>query len=85
MEENPDTKVIHIMVFSTKGCGNTLPAKKILEETAMEMGVNIEMKTMIISTQEEADKYGFHGSPTILVNGLDLDPEMRDNQTYGFA
>ena len=85
MKKNPDTKVKTIVVVSTKGCVNTPPTKNIIEETAAEIGVNIELKSRIISTKEEAIKYKFHGSPTILVNGVDLDPGMRDNTTYGFT
>lgn len=74
-----------ILVLSTGGCANTPPAKKIIEETANEMGVKINMQSVVISTQADANRYKFHGSPTILVNGVDLDPAMRDNTAYGFT
>lgn len=83
--QNPDNKVKTIIIVSTKGCVSTPPTKILIEETAREIGVKIDLKSIVISTQEEAIKYKFHGSPTILINGLDLDPGMRDNTAYGFT
>jgi len=36
-----------------------------------------------IKTEEEAVKYKFPGSPTIRVNGVDVDPNYIDNGNYG--
>ncbi len=78
-------KIATILVVSTEGCVNTPRTRKLVEETATELGVAIEVKTVVVSTQAEAARYRFHGSPTVLVNGLDLDPAMRANQSYGFT
>jgi hypothetical protein len=79
------TRSIRVQVISTRGCANTPKAMNLIRAAAKEIGARIELEQKIISTQEEAKTLKFHGSPTVLINGLDLDPNMRDNTAYGFT
>jgi hypothetical protein len=83
--ERAGTQLVKVQVISTKGCVSTPKTINLIQATANEIGAKIELDQIVISTQEEANKYKFHGSPTVLVNGLDLDRNMRDNTTYGFT
>jgi hypothetical protein len=38
----------------------------------------------LIRTQEEADAWRFLGSPTVQVNGLDIDSSARTSSIFGF-
>ncbi len=40
---------------------------------------------ILVRTHEEAARYRLHGSPTVLVEGLDADPAMRGRTDYGFT
>lgn len=44
---------------------------------------NYHIEEIEIKTEEEALKYKFPGSPTIRVNGVDVDPFYMDNGNYG--
>lgn len=76
---------VKVQVVSTEGCANTLPAIQRIESVAAELGIAIELTQVLIHTEPEAEEYRFLGSPTIQVNGLDLDPVMRDRQSFGFT
>jgi hypothetical protein len=83
--EKAGTQLVRVQVISTKGCVNTPKAINLIQATANEIGAKIELDQIVISTKEEANEYKFHGSPTVLINGFDLDRNMRDNTNYGFT
>jgi len=49
------------------------------------LGIAIELTEVLVSTEEEAEAHRFLGSPTVQVNGLDLDPAMRTQTAFGFT
>lgn len=79
------TDTIEIRILSTEGCANTPPTISRIEETAKELGVPIHIENVLITTEEEASRNRFFGSPTVQINGVDLDPEKRERTAYGFA
>lgn len=76
---------VHVTVVYTEGCANTPPTIQRIREVATELGVPVELTQVLIRTEEEAEAHRFQGSPTVLVNGLDLDPVMRGQRTFGFT
>jgi hypothetical protein len=76
---------VKVKVVYTEGCANTLPTIQRIESMAMELGVAIELTRVLIHTQPEAEAHRFLGSPTVQINGLDLDPVIRDKQSFGFT
>jgi len=76
---------IVVRVGSAADCVNTPPTMKLIQETALEMGLHINLSRQVVSTQEEANQYRFIGSPTVHIDGLDLQAEMRANTHYGFT
>jgi len=81
-----DTKqVVSIKVVYTEGCPNTPPTIQRIREVAAELGIAIELTEVLVSTEEEAEAHRFLGSPTVQVNGLDLDPAMRTQTAFGFT
>jgi len=81
----PKAEVIQIKVLFTEGCINTPRTVSRIEETSRELNIPIRIEKVIISTQEEANTHKFMGSPTVQINGVELDPKMRDNKSYGFT
>ncbi len=77
--------VVHVQVVYTEGCANTPPTIRRIHEVAAELGIPIELTQVLVRTEEEAEEHRFLGSPTVLVNGLDLDPAMRGQTAFGFT
>ena len=44
-----------------------------------------DINKVLITTAEEADKFKFIGSPTIQVNGIDIEPGARTVQLFGLT
>ena len=62
------------------GCPSYPEAKTLLEEvlTKADAPARIEMRQ--VKTQEEAERLRFPGSPTIRINGRDVDPAGADSR-----
>ena len=43
------------------------------------------IRILDITTEEEAVRHQFLGSPSIRIHGLDIDPEMRGFDDYGLS
>jgi hypothetical protein len=55
-------------------CPSYPQALKLLQEVMVEAGVEAPIEQIQVLTDEEAARLQFPGSPTIRVDGMDLDP-----------
>ena len=63
--------IIEIQYF--EDCPNSEKAFRLLNEFISKNSYEIRLKETLVETQEAAEKNKFRGSPTILVNGYDLE------------
>ncbi len=77
--------MVQVKVLYTEGCANTPPTVQRIREVAAELGIHIALTQVLVSTTEEAEAHRFLGSPTVQVNGLDLDPAVRGVRDFGFT
>lgn len=56
------------------GCPSHPEALRLLREVLRERGLDAEVELREVTTNEEAERLRFPGSPTILVDGRDVDP-----------
>ncbi len=80
----PQADIVRVRVLSTAGCPHTPATIAAIEEAAREASVPVQLQTVLIETQEEAEAQRFLGSPTVQINGVDLDPQQRDRTDFGF-
>ena len=72
---------IEVLYFD--GCPNHKPAVEALREVLREEGVSAEIVEVNVGDASMARALRFLGSPSIRVNGLDVEPEMREAHDYG--
>jgi hypothetical protein len=58
-----------------EGCPSYPEAQDLLVEVLREAGAEAEIELHEVLTQEDAEALSFPGSPTIRVDGYDVDPE----------
>jgi hypothetical protein len=63
-----------------QGCPSYPEARALLDEVLQSRGVDARVAVREVRTQEEADQLAFPGSPTIRVDGRDVDPEGADSR-----
>ncbi len=71
-------KEVKIEILSLEGCSGTPPTKDLVKAVSADLGIGITLTETKINTVQEANDHRFPGSPTVRVNGLDVEPAMRD-------
>ncbi|HHV75078.1 MULTISPECIES: DF family (seleno)protein [Thermoanaerobacterium] len=67
-----------------EGCPNSDSALKLLKEVLSEKNIKDDVDIIKIESQEDAYRYNFLGSPSIHINGEDIEKERRnDEPLYG--
>jgi protein-disulfide isomerase len=64
---------VKIEVQHFEGCPNSKEMIARVKTAITEFGNNIEYKEILVETPEEAERVKFRGSPTVLINGIDLE------------
>ncbi len=75
---------ITIVVLHNEGCPTTAKTVELIRTCVSEMNVAAQLRQVLVRTQEEADAWRFLGSPTVQVDGRDIDPAVRANRNFGF-
>jgi copper chaperone CopZ len=72
---------IEVLYFD--GCPNHEPAVERIQEALREEGIPAEVSVLNVHDASTAEEVGFLGSPSIRVNGLDVEHEARSAREYG--
>ncbi len=74
------THTVELLYFD--GCPNYKTALKELQEVIAEMGVSAKISMVRVKSEKDAGRLKFLGSPSIRVNGLDVDPLTEKSEHY---
>jgi hypothetical protein len=80
---NPRRPLVEILYFD--GCPNHEPALALVERIDRELGTDADVRMVNVSDQEAAERLRFLGSPTVRVNGVDIDPGADQRTEYAFS
>ncbi len=75
--------VIEVLYF--EGCPNFEPTVALARDVAAELGIAAEIREVEIRDEADAKRLHFLGSPTVRVNGVDIDPEAVARTDYAFG
>jgi len=65
---------MHVSFLFYEDCPSHELALERLREVLAEEGIDIDVEVVEVESEEQAQELRFIGSPTILLNGLDIDP-----------
>lgn len=85
MKRPNGVRPLDIIVLYTEGCPATAETIRLIEDVAASTDTPIQLERILVKSPEQALEQRFMGSPTVQVNGLDVDPAARRNSAYGFA
>lgn len=74
---------VEILYF--RGCPNWENARRLVERVASELGVAPELRLVEVPDPETAVRLCFLGSPTIRVEGRDVEPGAEDRDDFVLA
>ena len=75
--------MIEILYFS--GCPNHEPTVSLAREVLSELGLDAEIREVSVETAEEAETHRFVGSPSVRVNGKDIEPGAQERTDFGLS
>lgn len=74
-----------IQLLYTQGCQGYHQALDSLSDALEELDYEPKFEMLRIRTQEDAEKHGFFASPTIRINGLDIEEKAREIKVFGLG
>ncbi len=75
--------MLNVQVLSIAGCQATPSTMALVASTAEELGIPIHLEQVVIISPAEAAAHRFLGSPSVQINGLDIEPSLRGTTQYG--
>jgi hypothetical protein len=74
---------VEILYF--EGCPNHRPARALVERLASELRVEPEIELVEVADPEAAVALRFLGSPTVRVDGRDVEPGAEERRDFAFS
>jgi hypothetical protein len=65
---------VKVELLVVDACPNEAPARDTLRRVLDRAGVNVPIATVVITDDDQAQRYGFHGSPSFHIDGQDVFP-----------
>ena len=66
-------------------CPATPATIQLVESVARGMDISIALESVLVDSPEQAEALAFLGSPTVQVDGRDMEPEARTRQDFGLT
>ena len=76
---------MQVEVLYFKGCPNHLPTVERVRETLHGMGLHEGIREIEVDTQYKAEATAFLGSPSVRINGVDVEPSARGVRAFGLT
>lgn len=67
---------MRIQVLMSPGCGHGARALELVKDVVRERAPGVAVDVITVATVEDAARWSFPGSPTIRVDGEDIDPAV---------
>ena len=74
---------MQIEVLTIKGCQVTPPTVELVKAIADEAGISYEISIITVENSRQANDLKFIGSPSVRINGVDIEPETNIQKNYG--
>ncbi len=75
-------KVVNIGVFFIEGCPGVSSITDSIKDIIVEDAVDADISLFLIETPEDAKRLHFTGSPTVRINGRDIEQNMKTIKDY---
>ena len=76
---------LRIEILLVKDCPNGVPTIDLVRRTVVALKLEASVGTVEVETPEEVFRLRFLGSPTVRINGLDIDPAARDRTDFALG
>ena len=74
-----------IEILTFEGCPNAQAARELVERVIADVGTDVELAHVTVPDPDAAERLRFLGSPTIRVDGRDVEPGAEERREYVLA
>ncbi len=74
-----------VEVLYFKGCPHHEPTVELTKQVVSELGLGDSVEEVEVTNGDEANRLRFLGSPSVHVDGVDIDPEARVRTEYAMS
>ena len=74
-----------IEILTFEGCPNAQAARELVERVIADVGTDVELTYVNVPDPDAAERLRFLGSPTIRVDGRDIEPGADERGEYVLA
>ena len=67
-------RAVQVELLYWEGCPSYPEARELVEDVLRSRGLETSLELRKVETQEDAERWRFPGSPTIRIDGRDVDP-----------
>ena len=83
--QDKGNNIMKVKVASLEKCSATDHTIELVKDVAKEIGLKIDFEHVIVKTREDAIEHRHIGSPTVQINGLDIDMGARAINQFGIT
>ena len=76
---------MQVQVLYFEGCPNHQPTVQLARDVIRDLVLTVAVEEVEVTSLENAERLHFLGSPTVFVNGVDIEPSARSSTAYAFA
>ncbi len=73
---------VRIEILAREDCPNRGMAISVVERAVYDTGIPADIRVVTVSSEAQAEKQGLLGSPTVRVDGRDVDPGPNPHDAY---
>ncbi len=81
----PKHSKVKIQILYFKGCPNHEPTVDLTRQVVADLCPGIEVEEVELTDAEDTKRLRFFGSPTVQVNGADIDPGVQGRTDCAFG
>jgi len=76
---------MRIEVLYFDGCPNHVPTMARVKQVMADLGLQGGIEEIQVTSLEDVQRFRFLGSPTVRVNGVDIEPSAQGRTNYGLS
>lgn len=80
---SPTPPIREVVVLRDADCGSGVGER--IQKLARRLRIEVVVREVVVATEADIEKYRFLGSPTVQINGKDVDPKARTSKAFGFS
>lgn len=80
-----ENTTLQIVVLGLSGCPHLESTIRLVKSVASSFKKDANIATNFVNETDDFRKIGFRGSPTVLINGVDIEGSVADDNAYVYG